>query len=51
VLLQPDVDYDGELLGAALPRKAPVALTVGRGYIGVGGQLALVQSMSAESCT
>lgn len=48
VLLQPDVDYDGELLGAALPRRAPVALTVGRGYIGVGGQLALVQSMSTE---
>jgi S-DNA-T family DNA segregation ATPase FtsK/SpoIIIE len=48
VLLQPDVDYDGELLGAALPRRAPVALTAGRGYIGVGGQLALIQSMSAE---
>ena len=48
VLLQPDVDYDGELLGAALPRRAPVALTAGRGYLGVGGQLALIQSMSAE---
>jgi S-DNA-T family DNA segregation ATPase FtsK/SpoIIIE len=47
VLLQPDVDYDGELLGAVLPRRAPVALTPGRGYIGVGGQLALIQSMSA----
>ena len=46
VLLQPDVDYDGELLGAILPRRAPVALTVGRGYIGVGGQMALIQSMS-----
>jgi S-DNA-T family DNA segregation ATPase FtsK/SpoIIIE len=48
VLLQPDVDYDGELLGTALPRRAPVALSAGRGYIGVGGQLALIQSMSAE---
>ncbi|XAS63289.1 FtsK/SpoIIIE domain-containing protein [Micrococcaceae bacterium Sec5.8] len=48
VLLQPDVDYDGELLGAVLPRKSPVALTVGRGYIGVGGQMALIQSMSPE---
>jgi S-DNA-T family DNA segregation ATPase FtsK/SpoIIIE len=48
VLLQPDVDYDGELLGALLPRRAPVALTVGRGYIGVGGQMALIQSMSPE---
>jgi S-DNA-T family DNA segregation ATPase FtsK/SpoIIIE len=48
VLLQPDVNYDGELLGAVLPRKAPVALTAGRGYIGVGGQLALIQSISPE---
>ena len=47
VLLQPDVNYDGELLGAVLPRKAPVALTAGRGYISVGGQPALIQSMSA----
>ncbi|MCU1540303.1 MAG: cell division protein FtsK, partial [Arthrobacter sp.] len=47
VLLQPDVDYDGELLGAVLPRRAPVALTAGRGYIAVGGQLALFQSMCA----
>ncbi|MBG6224936.1 S-DNA-T family DNA segregation ATPase FtsK/SpoIIIE [Arthrobacter sp. CAN_A2] len=46
VLLQPDVDYDGELLGAALPRRAPVAMTAGRGYLGVGGQVALVQSIS-----
>ncbi|UWX97477.1 FtsK/SpoIIIE domain-containing protein [Arthrobacter zhaoxinii] len=49
VLLQPDVDYDGELLGTTLPRKAPVALTTGRGYIGVGGQVALIQSISPES--
>jgi len=44
VLLQPDVDYDGELLGATLPRRAPVALTTGRGYLGVGGRTALIQS-------
>jgi S-DNA-T family DNA segregation ATPase FtsK/SpoIIIE len=48
VLLQPDVNYDGELLGAVLPRKAPVALTPGRGYISVGGQPALIQSISPE---
>lgn len=47
VLLQPDVDYDGDLLGATLPRKAPVAITTGRGYIGVGGRMALIQSISA----
>jgi S-DNA-T family DNA segregation ATPase FtsK/SpoIIIE len=49
VLLQPDVNYDGELLGVVLPRKAPVAMTTGRGYIGLGGQMALIQSVSAES--
>jgi S-DNA-T family DNA segregation ATPase FtsK/SpoIIIE len=49
VLLQPDINYDGELLGAALPRQAPVALTAGRGYISVGGQLGLIQSVSAEN--
>jgi S-DNA-T family DNA segregation ATPase FtsK/SpoIIIE len=37
------------LLGVVLPRKAPVAMTTGRGYIGVGGQMALIQSVSAES--
>ncbi|MCC3273641.1 FHA domain-containing protein [Arthrobacter zhangbolii] len=47
VLLQPDVDYDGELLGGMLPRKAPVAITTGRGYIGIGGRMALIQSISA----
>jgi len=46
VLLQPDVDYDGELLGSTLPRRAPVALTQGRGYACVGGQVRLVQTMS-----
>ncbi len=51
VLLQPDVNYDGELLGAALPRKSPVAMTAGRGYLSVGGQTALVQSMSPAAGT
>ncbi len=46
VLLQPDVNYDGELFGATLPRKAPVAMTAGRGYLSVGGQIALIQSIS-----
>ncbi|ROQ05043.1 MULTISPECIES: FtsK/SpoIIIE domain-containing protein [unclassified Curtobacterium] len=47
VLLQPDVDYDGELLGVTLPRRAPVALTVGRGYASSGGAVRLVQTASA----
>lgn len=49
VLLQPDVDYDGELLGVTLPRRAPVALTVGRGYAASGGAVRLVQTASAGS--
>lgn len=49
VLLQPDVDYDGELLGITLPRRAPVALTVGRGYAASGGTVRLVQTASAGS--
>ena len=36
LLLVPDLDLDGELLGARLPRRPPVALGVGRGWL-VGG--------------
>ncbi|HIY94204.1 MAG TPA: FHA domain-containing protein [Candidatus Rothia avicola] len=46
VLLQPNVDLDGDLLGARLPRKAPVALTVGRGYAVSNGSVQLVQAVS-----
>ena len=46
VLLQPDVDFDGDLINVKLPRRAPVALTTGRGYAGFGGSVALIQSMS-----
>ncbi|KPG79781.1 cell division protein FtsK [Frigoribacterium sp. RIT-PI-h] len=49
VLLQPDVDYDGELLGVTLPRRAPVALTTGRGYSCVGGAVRLVQTISPSA--
>ncbi|PZE69563.1 FtsK/SpoIIIE domain-containing protein [Curtobacterium sp. MCBD17_021] len=49
VLLQPDVDYDGELLGVTLPRRSPVALTTGRGYVASGGAVRLVQTASAAS--
>ncbi len=44
VLLVPDVDYDGELLGVTLPRRAPVAVTPGRGYLCVGGTPTFIQS-------
>ena len=44
VLLQPNVDYDGELLGVTLPRRSPVAMTVGRGYLASGGAVELLQA-------
>ncbi|WP_432477901.1 FtsK/SpoIIIE domain-containing protein [Nocardioides sp. GXQ0305] len=44
VLLQPNVDYDGELVGGTLPRRAPVAMTVGRGYAASGGTLEFLQA-------
>ena len=43
LLLQPNVDLDGELLGQPLPRRAPVALTVGRGWLMSGSDLEVVQ--------
>ncbi|NWN88757.1 MAG: FHA domain-containing protein [Micrococcaceae bacterium] len=46
VVLQPDVDFDGDLLNVKLPRRAPVALTTGRGYAGLAGTVTLIQSMS-----
>ena len=44
VLLRPDVDLDGELLGARLPRRERVPMRVGRGYLCTGGDVALVQA-------
>ncbi len=43
VLLQPDIDVDGELLGVRLPRYAPVPLSVGRGYLCANGEADLAQ--------
>ncbi len=37
ILLQPDPDLDGDLFGTRLPRRAPVRLGVGRGYLVTGG--------------
>ncbi len=46
VMLMPNVDFDGDLLGvSSLPRKAPVVLTVGRGYAASGGAVGLVQTV------
>jgi len=43
VLLRPDPDLDGELLGAALPRRSSAPWVDGRGYLVVDGAPALVQ--------
>ncbi|SDT06781.1 FtsK/SpoIIIE domain-containing protein [Microlunatus soli] len=51
VVLQPNVDFDGELIGVNLPRRAPVAMTPGRGYAGVAGSVALVQTSSPTPAT
>jgi S-DNA-T family DNA segregation ATPase FtsK/SpoIIIE len=49
VLLQPNVDYDGELLGVTLPRRSPVAMTVGRGYLANGGAVDLLQAAGPKA--
>lgn len=46
VLMQPDADFDGELVGHALPRRAPVPLTPGRGWLVVDGDAEVVQVAS-----
>jgi S-DNA-T family DNA segregation ATPase FtsK/SpoIIIE len=43
LLLQPNVDLDGELVGVTLPRRAPVALGAGRGWLVSGADLDVVQ--------
>jgi S-DNA-T family DNA segregation ATPase FtsK/SpoIIIE len=42
-LLQPNVDFDGDLLGVPVPRKAPSAVTTARGYLAQGGGVEFVQ--------
>ena len=48
LLLRPDHDVDGALLGAALPRRAPVALAPGRGYLVADGDVEFVQIANGE---
>jgi S-DNA-T family DNA segregation ATPase FtsK/SpoIIIE len=43
LLLRPNIDYDGELVGANLPRRAPVQMIAGRGYLAHNGELDIVQ--------
>lgn len=48
ILLHPNVDMDGELLGVRIPRRAPVAMKAGRGYAGRGGIATLIQSATGD---
>ena len=48
VLLQPHIDYDGDMFSMTLPRRAPVALTTGRGYVVLGGSTVLAQTMCPD---
>lgn len=43
LLLQPDLDLDGDLLGTSLPRRLGVAPAPGRGFLVVDGEAVLVQ--------
>jgi len=48
MLLQPNTDYDGDLFSTNLPRRSPVALTQGRGYVILGGTPILAQMVSPD---
>ena len=47
VLLRPNIDLDGDLLGVTLPRRSPVRLGVGRGYLIHNGEWDIVQVATA----
>lgn len=48
LLLKPNIDMDGDVLGAILPRRSPVSLAVsGRGYLVVNGEARIVQAARA----
>ncbi len=49
VLLRPSIDYDGDLVGANLPRRAPVQMGVGRGYLAHNGELDIVQIAQCQN--
>ena len=44
VLLRPDIDMDGDLLGARLPRRTPVPITTARGWLVNDGVGELIQA-------
>ncbi|WP_306214871.1 FtsK/SpoIIIE domain-containing protein [Actinoplanes sp. RD1] len=44
ILLRPSPDLDGDLLGVTLPRRSPVRLGVGRGYLIHNGDWDIIQA-------
>jgi S-DNA-T family DNA segregation ATPase FtsK/SpoIIIE len=44
VLLRPNIDLDGDLLGVTLPRRSPVRLGAGRGYLIHNGDWDIIQT-------
>lgn len=49
VLLRPNIDLDGDLLGVTLPRRSPVPLNVGRGYLVQNGEYDILQVASSDA--
>lgn len=43
ILLRPNIDLDGDLVGVTLPRRSPVPMTLGRGYLVQNGETDIVQ--------
>ena len=44
ILLRPNIDLDGDLLGVNVPRRASVPMTTGRGYLCLNGHATLMQT-------
>jgi S-DNA-T family DNA segregation ATPase FtsK/SpoIIIE len=51
LLLQPRLDADGDLLGVRLPRRLPVQLVPGRGFLVSEGRTVLVQVARPDDLT
>ncbi|MCO8277495.1 FtsK/SpoIIIE domain-containing protein [Actinoplanes sp. TRM 88003] len=49
LLLRPSIDLDGDLVGITLPRRSPVTLGVGRGYLVHNGDWDIVQVANSST--
>ncbi|MEA3217957.1 MAG: segregation ATPase FtsK/SpoIIIE, family, partial [Acidimicrobiia bacterium] len=48
LLLQPDAEADGDVMGVRLPRRPPAALSAGRGYLVDGSRVEYVQTAAVD---